>query len=536
MKVGKSYKRNDIDEQYDAIVIGSGIGGLSTAALLSKEGKKVLVLEKHYVAGGFTHVFKRNDYEWDVGVHYIGEVNKPHAILTRIFNDISDGALKWEDMGDVYDRIIFGDDEYKFVKGLGEFSDKLKEYFPGEENAIDEYIRMVKEATKATRSFFTEKALPPVVASLTGSFMKGKFLKYSDKTTLEVLQGLTQNEKLIAVLTGQYGDYGLPPAQSSFAMHAMVVKHYFNGGAYPVGGSQMIAETIWPVIQKGGGEVYVNAGVEEIIVKGGKAVGVRMEDGNEIFAPIVVSNAGVVNTYGSLLNEEVAKKYGVRENLKKVTPSVAHVCLYIGLKESGENLKTGKANLWIYPHYNHDKAVNDYLADPQNNPFPVVYVSFPSAKDPDWDNRYPGKSTVEAISLAPYEWFAEWEDTRWKKRGEDYDKLKEEYCQRMLEVIYKYVPQLKGKIDYYELSSPLSTKNFTSYEKGEIYGLDHTPDRFRQKFLRPRTPIKNLYLTGQDVVTAGVGGALFGGILAASAILNKNVIADVLKRTAPEHA
>lgn len=535
MKVGKSYKRNEITEQYDAIVIGSGIGGLSTAALLSKEGKKVLVLEKHYVAGGFTHVFKRKDYEWDVGIHYIGEVNKPHAILTRIFSDISDGELKWADMGDVYDRIIFGDEEYKLVKGLGNFSERLKEYFPSEENAIDEYIRMVNEATKATRSFFTEKALPPLVASLTGGFMKSKFLKYSDKTTLEVLQGLTKNEKLIAVLSGQYGDYGLPPAQSSFAMHAMVVKHYFNGGAYPVGGSQRLAETIYPVIQKSGGEIYVNAGVEEILVQNGKAIGVRMEGGHEIMAPIIVSNAGVVNTYGNLVNDEVANKLGLRDNLKKVTPSVAHVCLYIGLKESGKSLDTGKANLWIYPHYDHDKAVKDYLDDP-SKPFPVVYVSFPSAKDPDWENRYPGKSTVEAISLAPYEWFADWEDTRWKKRGEDYDKLKEEYCQRLLEVIYKYVPQLKGKIDYYELSSPLSTKNFTSYEKGEIYGIDHTPDRFRQKFLRPRTPIKNLYLTGQDVVTAGIGGALFGGILAASAILNKNVIADVLKRTNLEHA
>jgi len=108
--------------------------------------------------------------------------------------------------------------------------------------------------------------------------------------------------------------------------------------------------------------------------------------------------------------------------------------------------------------------------------------------------------------------------------------MKEQYAQRLLETLYKYVPQVKGKVDYYELSSPLSTKNSTSYENGEIYGIEHTLERFRLKFLRPRTPIKNLYLTGQDVVTAGIGGALFGGILTASAILNKNVIGDVLKR------
>ncbi len=98
----------------------------------------------------------------------------------------------------------------------------------------------------------------------------------------------------------------------------------------------------------------------------------------------------------------------------------------------------------------------------------------------------------------------------------------------MLNELYKKLPQVKGKVDYYELSTPLSTQNFVNYEKGEIYGIDHSPKRFRQKFLRPRTPIKNFYLTGQDIVSCGIGGALFSGVLTVSAMTGTNVIKKVL--------
>ena len=97
-----------------------------------------------------------------------------------------------------------------------------------------------------------------------------------------------------------------------------------------------------------------------------------------------------------------------------------------------------------------------------------------------------------------------------------------------LEKLYEREPQLRGKVDCYELSTPLTTENFCNYSAGEIYGLAHTPDRFNHRFLRPHTPIKQLYLTGQDIATAGVGGALSAGMLTAGAILKRNVLHDVL--------
>ena len=105
----QSYKKTPkLQTSYDTIVIGSGIGGLSTAAILAKQGQKVLVLEKHYTPGGFTHVFKRKGFEWDVGIHYIGEMQRETSILKKLFDYITDGKLKWADMGEVYDRIVIG--------------------------------------------------------------------------------------------------------------------------------------------------------------------------------------------------------------------------------------------------------------------------------------------------------------------------------------------------------------------------------------------------------------------------------------------
>ena len=109
----QSYKqKHQLQDQYDVILIGSGLGCLSAAAILSKEGKKCLVLERHYTAGGYTHIFKRKDYEWDVGIHYIGQMGKDSSFSKRLFDYITDKQLEWADMGEVYDRIVIGDQVY----------------------------------------------------------------------------------------------------------------------------------------------------------------------------------------------------------------------------------------------------------------------------------------------------------------------------------------------------------------------------------------------------------------------------------------
>jgi all-trans-retinol 13,14-reductase len=308
-----------------------------------------------------------------------------------------------------------------------------------------------------------------------------------------------------------------------------VVRHYFNGGSFPVGGSSQIVQTIDPVIEKACGMILINAEVDKILIEKNKAIGVQMKDGRKFHAKNVVSSTGIFNTYEKLIPSAVLKKHKMQKQLQKVNPSVAHACLYIGLKGSPEALQLPKNNLWIYPEKgDHDSIVANYLKDPQA-PFPVVYISFPAAKDPSWSDRYPDRSTIDIITLLPFDLVKQWEGTQWMKRGKDYKQLKAEMSDRLLEILYQQLPHLKGKVDHQELSTPLTTQNFVNYKEGEIYGIDHTPERFKQKFLEPRTPIKNFYLTGQDIVSAGLGGAMFSGVITASAMQGKNLIKRIYK-------
>jgi all-trans-retinol 13,14-reductase len=495
--------------------------------MLAKHGgKRVLVLERHYTPGGYTHVFHRPGYEWDVGVHYIGDV-APGSTTRRVFDDISDGRIEWADMGEVYDRVIIGGDIYDLPKGRRNLRDMLVSRFPAEEAGIDRYFEAVRMAVASSLPFQAAKTMAPEVQAESGPFLRKNFTTWADRTTREVLEELTSDQRLIAVLTAQFGDYGLPPAESSFAMHALLVHHYFRGGYYPVGGSGVIAESIIPVIERAGGLVLINAEVAQVVVQDGRAVGVRMAaDGHVVRAPIIISDAGVLNTFDALLPPEAAEAAGLRAELAEVSPSMAHLCLYLGFEETAEALGMPRHNLWIYPNEDYEQTIEDSRTDPEA-PLPMVYVSFPAAKDPDFERRHPGHSTVDVITAAPYEWFERWEGTKWKRRGADYEAFKNRLAERMMEALFEQMPQLRGKVAFHEISTPLTTAHFAGYGRGELYGLDHTPDRFRQGFLQPATPIPGLYLTGQDIVSCGVAGAMFAGVLTATTVLGGNLLATM---------
>ena len=532
MKVGTSYRQKSVTGTFDAVVIGSGIGGLATAALLARNGgKRVLVLERHYTTGGFTHTFKRPGYEWDVGVHYVGQVSTPGSPVRAAFDAITDGSLEWSDMGEVYDRIVIGPDSFDFVKGREAFAERMKEYFPSERVAIDRYLRRVSRVVRSSALFFAEKAVPAPLAQVLGGLLRKPLLREARKTTREALLDLTSNPRLTGVLTGQYGDYGLPPSQSSFFIHSLIVDHYLDGAAYPIGGASRIAASILPVIESAGGAVFTQAEVEAILVESGRTAGVRLTDGNEIRAPIVVSDAGALNTFGRLLPEDVRLRFEVDQMIRRQRPSAAHLCLYVGLRRTSAELGLSKTNLWIYPDWDHDANVERFFANPKS-PLPVAYISFPSAKDPDFARRHPGRATIDVLTLAPYDWFRKWESKPWKKRGAEYEELKAMLAEKLLEPLYSHCPAVRGKVDYTELSTPLSTVNFTRHPEGSIYGLAATPALYEERRLRPATPIAGLFLTGADVCSLGVGGALFGGVLTASAILRKNLRGAIRKRAA----
>ena len=226
----QKYSPDKISNHYDAIIIGSGISGLCTAALLSMNNKKVLVLEKHFKVGGYTHTFKRQDYEWDVGIHYIGGVHLKKTFTRRLFDKITNSNLKWNKMSDNYDRIIFPDKSYDFIAPKEKFIENMINYFPSEETAIKKYMNIVETANKTMFKYFSAKSLSGLSEFFLYNYLSKQYLKYSNKTTYEALSEITSNQELIGVLTGQWGDYGLPPKQSSFSMHCAIAGHYLDGG------------------------------------------------------------------------------------------------------------------------------------------------------------------------------------------------------------------------------------------------------------------------------------------------------------------
>ncbi|MDJ0652569.1 MAG: NAD(P)/FAD-dependent oxidoreductase [Xanthomonadales bacterium] len=528
LRIGRRYRPNRLADHYDVIVIGSGMGGLTHAALLSELGQRVCVLEQHYTAGGYTHSYERNGYEWDVGVHYIGDVGAPTR-TRKMFDFLSEGKLQWAPMDEEYDRFFIGDKVFNARAGKQEFRDNLVGQFPEEAQAIDEYLQLLRQVGDGLAAFSTGRMLAPWQRTLAGPLLKWKTPSLMFRNTHEVLSELTSNPDLIATLCGQWGDMGLPPKQSAFMVHAMIARHYLYGGFYPVGGSWRIAESIIPKIQASGGEVFTYARVEEIVVEHGRVTGVQMADDHLIACDRVTSSAGVANTFGHLLSDEVTRSYGYDKKLDSVEPSFGHLGVYIGLKGTAEELGLPKTNFWIYPSNDYDADVERFVANGDAE-FPVVYISFPSAKDPDYENRHPGTATIEIVAPAPYEWFESWADKTWGKRGEDYERFKAELGERLMGHLYHRLPQLEGKVDYYEVSTPVSTNWFSGYQRGELYGLAHTSERLQQDWLRPQTPIKGLWLTGQDILTCGVTGAMMAGLMTTTAMMGVRRMTPVMKK------
>ena len=190
--VGTPLKRFTGHDTWDAIVVGSGIGGLGVASLLgAKLGKRVLVLERHYTAGGFTHTFHRPGYEWDVGVHYIGQATGEHG-LAAMFREILGDAVSWTPLGEVYDVIVVGDRRYGYLAGRERWRARMLQHFPHERQAIDGYLAAIAAAMRWSTPYWAEKVVPPAVSAVAGWAMRQPFLRYARRTTREVLESLTR--------------------------------------------------------------------------------------------------------------------------------------------------------------------------------------------------------------------------------------------------------------------------------------------------------------------------------------------------------
>ena len=529
LRIGQRYRPSRLNGPYDALVIGSGIGGLTTAALLSELGWRVAVLEQHYTAGGATHSYDRNGYEWDVGVHYLGDMGA-RTTVRRLMDFLTQGNLDWAPMDAHYDRFFIGDNVYDAVAGRDAFRENLLGHFPREAGAIDRYLELLGEVSRGMRTFTLDRTLPPWAAAVAGPWLRRRLPSSFSRTTWEVLSELTSDPELIAVLTGQWGDLGLPPKRSSFVIQALIAKHYLHGGFYPVGGAWRIADTIMPRIRATGGEVFTYARVEEVVVRDGRACGVRMVDGHEIESRCVISDAGAVNTFTRLLPARSRACTATTRLLAKVKPSIGHLGVYIGLQATAAELGLPKTNLLDLP----EQRLRRHA---RRSSWPIRAGRSPPCTSRSPRPRTPTSSAATRAAPPSRSWRRR--RTRSSRPGRTGPgasaatttrRSRKPTAQRLLAHLYDKVPQVRGRIDYWEVSTPLSMQWFCGWERGELYGLDHDPSRLQQRWLRPRTRVPGLWLTGQDIMSCGVSGAMMGGLAAATSIAGLRKMGPVMKR------
>ena len=499
---------------FDAIVIGSGIGGLACACALTRSGRRVLVLERHFAPGGLTQTFSRKGFTWAVGLHYLGDMGKGDA-ARKVLDWLSGGAIDFASGGPVYDTVhLPGGFELQFVRPEEALVAELKERLPHSTTEIDAFFRALETAERAAAAIFQQRAMPALLGSATRLLHHSAIDKWWGRTTAAVLEEMITDPRLRAVLACQRGDYGPDPLVSSFGLHAVVMSHYLRGAYFPVGGADAFARALVPVIEQGGGQVRTRAAVSEILIEHDVVAGVRLEDGTTERSHLVISDAGARNTVLRLLPAPLRDTEWVRE-IAAFHPSACHIGMYLGFDGDIGTRGATRSNHWFYETW--DVADGLWRNPTHESSAPALYVSFPSLKDATVDTST-RKHTAELVAFTDWEVFRAWEDSSIGRRPAEYLELKAKITRQLTAQFARHFPALAPLIVHTELSTPLSTVSFTAAEHGGVYGLEASPRRFLSHSLRARTPISGLYLAGQDVGSAGITGAMMGGLMAAVAI------------------
>ena len=517
---------------YDVIVIGSGIGGLTAAGLLAGvAGKRVLVLEKHSEPGGQTHTFRRGGASWDVGVHYVGAMSPGED--PRLLSDfLSAGELGWNRMPEEFDRYVYPDFELRAIADEAEYFSRLVELFPAEKQAISRWFTDIKKARRWLQLGFISQMLPTPVAAMMRLVQRIRG-RLGTMTTRAWLDRHVRDVRLKALLASQWGDYGVPPAKSAFAMHALIFEHYLKGAWFPAGGSARIARTFEAAIEAAGGAVRVEQKVVDIRVEEGRATGVHVRDlrsntndhEQTYLAPVVISAVGARNTF----NELLPTRYDIRNLAESLRDRVdqlgagdSAVVAYIRFREDPRVIGVDGSSIRVFGDHHHDDEPS-HTRNLLEGHATEGFISFPSVKAGQHIH------TAEIVTSAPYAAFQQWRKKGMRNRGADYDALKQRIGDGLVALADRVLPGFRDLVEHVEVSTPLTAEYYTSHPWGAFFGVPATPDRLRAEPLGPRTPIPGLYLAGQDAMSLGVVGAMMGGVAAASQVLGPKGYPTIMK-------
>jgi len=496
------------ENEYDAIIIGSGLGGLSCAAAFARQGFKPVLIEQHYKLGGYATTFKRpGGFEFDASLHSttVGERNGIYNLI-RAFPEIKD--VEFEPHPNLY-RIIFPDYDIRVPqKNIQEYINKLVELFPEEKEGIagifDDMEGITTDIGKYSRAAgqIDMNTFPTEFPYLFKTF---------NRTWGDVVNARLNDPKLKAIVSSLWVYYGLPPSKLSPYYYAMPTYGYLkHGGYYPRGKSQKISDSFEKYTEKHGGEIILKSRVEKILTKDNIAYGVVTEDGKEFKAKVIISNANAFDTFNKMLDDkDVLKDYLAK--LNKLSVSLSSFQIFLGLKKDLIK-EIGITDTEIFYNTTYDLDA-DYdsmkKADVEIGGYAITL----------YDNVYKGyslegKNTLNIMTLQGFEHWERFRDDYFKENKDKYNKEKNRMADILIDKVEStLLPGLKDAIEVKEIGTPLTNIRYTSNYKGAIYGFDQTIDNSGQNRLGHSTPIKNLYLSGAWTKPGhGYGGVIYSGL------------------------
>ena len=512
---------NNSTLRYDTIIVGSGAGGLAAAICLARAGQKVLVLEQHDVPGGWCHSFYLNGHRFTPGVHYVGLLGEGEAT-----NDLYRGLGIANDLvffrmnPDAYEHVRIGEERFDFPSNFDELINRLSVRFPKEKKRIGKYLNLIRLVSEELYS------LPYIKGfwqKLTLPYRTRHFGKYGLFSVRRVINWHIKDPLLKNILNIQCGDHGVQPRKAAFVLHSALMYHYFQGGYYPMGGGGALIKAMTNALKGHGGEIKTSTSVQKILLEGTdkkKAVGVQLENGEQLFADRVISNADVGITYNELIGQEHLSPKLIKK-LDKTIYSCTSLMLFLTVDMDVRKAGLDSGNIWMMPNRDADEFYDEILgADiSQGDAFEGMFISCTTLKDP---SSFDGKHhSIEAITFIDYKSFEKFKDEK-DQRSQEYLDFKEKLIQKMINGLEKAVPGISNHIVHKDLGTPITNEYYINTTEGNVYGTEKSLKHIGPFAYKAKSEIENLYLCGASILSHGVAGASHSGVDTAALILGCN--------------